>query len=113
MRAVTTSSSKYRTRVVIEQPANAVGEYNDPQLTWTTYATRWSELDTGSGREFVRAQQVIPELAAVVRMRSDSTTRAITPRMRIKYGTRYLNIAGVSDDGELRKEVVIWTTEVV
>jgi SPP1 family predicted phage head-tail adaptor len=111
--ALNIGAGKYRTRVVIEQPTNVVGDYNDPQLSWATYITRWSELDTGSGREFVRAQQVIPELTAVVRMRSDTGTRAITPRMRIRYGSRYLQIAGVSDDGELRQEVVIWTTEVV
>lgn len=111
--ALKIGAGKYRTRVVVEQPTNVVGDYNDPQVTWATYIARWSELDTGSGREFVRAQQVIPELTAVVRMRSDTETRAITPRMRIKYGSRYLNIAAAYEESEMRQEVVLWATEVV
>lgn len=111
--ALKLGAGQYRTKVTIEQPTTAVGGYNDPQLSWSTYASRWAQVETNSGRELQRAQQTIPETTAVIRMRSDSLTRAITPRMRAKIGNRVLNIAVANDEGELRQEVILWVTEVL
>lgn len=110
--ALNLGAGKYATKVTIEQPSTTVGGYNDPQYSWTTYASRWAQVETNSGRELQRAQQTMPETTAVIRMRSDSTTRAITPRMRCKIGNRVLNIAVANDEGEMRQEVVLWVTEV-
>lgn len=58
------------------------------------------------------AQQVDSELALMLRVPSDSQTRAITTDMRISFNDRNLNIRSAYDDMNQRKEVVIACTEV-
>lgn len=107
------NAGQYRTRVVIESPTRTQNDIGEPVETWTTYATRWAKLEPSAGREFVAAMQVVPELRGIIKLRSDSLTRAITPAMRLTYGDRTFDIEAVYDETESRREVVIWFRELV
>ena len=111
--AAQTRAAKYRTRVTIEEPTDVVGDIGDSQLTWTSYCDRWAAIDPSNGREYQQAMTIIADLAAIVRLRYDTLTRDITPRMRIKRGSRIWNIASVTNSGEQNREMVLYCTEVV
>jgi SPP1 family predicted phage head-tail adaptor len=107
------AAGAYNTRVRIEQPADATDDIGGPDLTWTKYADRWASVAPSNGREYQQALAVVVDLAAVLRLRYDSLTRSITPRMRIVKGDRLWHIASVANDGERNKEMVLYCTEVV
>jgi SPP1 family predicted phage head-tail adaptor len=106
-----TSAAKYKTRVVIQSPVETVNSIHEVAISWLDYVSRWAMVSPTSGREFQAAMQVVPILQSIVRMRSDSQTRAITPRMRITIDSRVLNIAAVYDETNERREVVLWCVE--
>lgn len=106
-------AGKYRTRVTIQQPTDVVGTIGDPQITWTKYADRWAAIDATNGREYQQAMTIVADLAAIVRLRYDTSTRDVTPRMRIVKGNRVWNIASATNSGEDNKEIVLYCTEVV
>lgn len=100
-------AGKYRTRCVIEKPVETVSDMHDIEVTWTLYAERWVHEDPAFGIELTLAMTTIPQKRGVIRTRSDSVSRAITPRMRIRFGERVLNIESVDDDEGSKREVVI------
>lgn len=106
-------AGKYRTRVVVEQPVETVNSMHEVGITWQKYAVRWIEEQPTNGREYQAAMTTIPSLRGIYRTRSDSESRAITPRMRIIIGDRVLGIDSVYDEGGERREVVIWCIEEV
>lgn len=107
------AAGRYNTKVVIEKPTDSVGDIGDSQLTWDSYCDRWAAIDATNGREYQQAMTIIADLAAIVRLRYDTLTRDITPRMRIKRGSRIWNIASVTNNGEQNREMVLYCTEVV
>ena len=107
------SASDYKTRLTIQQATESTNDVHEVELTWGTYAKRWAKLAPSSGMEFHAALQTVPMLQAIVRMRSDELTRAITPKMRLLVGTRTLNIAAIYDETNERREVVLWCVEEV
>jgi SPP1 family predicted phage head-tail adaptor len=52
---------------------------------WTTYATRWAEIFEPSGREYQQEGQVKSETTHIVTIDFDSTTKAITTAMRVRW----------------------------
>jgi SPP1 family predicted phage head-tail adaptor len=106
-------AGKYNTRVKIEKPTDSVGTIGDAQLTWTKFCDRWAAVDSTNGREYQQAMTIIADLAAIVRMRYDSQTAEITPRMRLVKGSRVWNIASATNQREENKEIVLYCTEVV
>lgn len=106
------AAGRFRTRVTIKEPTRTTNDAGESIVTFdTTHCVRWAEIETGGGREFMAANAVHGSLSAVLRMRSDSDTRQITPDMRIELSNRTWNIAAVYDKSEERKEIVIWATE--
>ncbi len=105
-------AGEYRTKVTIEQPNDALDDIGAPYAgTWTKYADRWASIDPSNGREYQQALTVVADLAAIVRMRYDPKTAAMTPRMRIRKGNRLWEIASVADSGERNQEMVLYCTE--
>ena len=102
-------SGRFNKRVTIQQLKTGVEDANNQtdvtdSNNWQTYATRWMELIPKGGREFRYAQQQEADLTHLVRFISDSTTRGITPQMRILFGSRVLNIVD-SYDTDGRKQI--------
>lgn len=75
-------AGKLTKRLTIQQATETRDGFGDPVPTWSTYATRWAAIEyTGSG-ESLEAGSRRTELRAVIRMRYDTTTAAITAKMR-------------------------------
>lgn len=112
--AISTPASKYGTRVTIKKPTRVKNGANEDVPTYRdAYCPPlWASLVPSSAREFIAANQVNGMIAAIVRVRSNPVTRAITSDMRMEIRGRVLNIGGVFDESDSRREVVLWCTEV-
>ena len=89
-------------------PAAISGEVT-PVYTNTT--TRWVEMVSTAGREFLAAMQVMPMVTAIVKMRYDAFTKTITSRDRLTIGSRILNIASIANENENNETLVFWCVE--
>jgi SPP1 family predicted phage head-tail adaptor len=108
----TPPAGQYRVPVKVWSPTRSLNSYNESVPAYTTiFCTRLASILPSSGREYVAAQAVQPEVSCVIKLRSDSTTRRITPDMRITRGNRTFNIGAVYDEHDLSKQVVIWAME--
>jgi head-tail adaptor len=106
-------AGKYRVPCVVQCPVETVADMHSVEIGWLKYAEiRVAEMPT-SGREFQQAMTTIPMLRGIYRVRSDSITRSITPRMRLVICGKVIGIDSVYDDGGERREVVIMGIEEV
>lgn len=95
-------SGKLRTRVEVQNRTTARDGYGDALETWGTAATVWAEVVPLSGRELWAAQQAQADVTTRVRIRYRSDV-TVSPRTRIKIGTRILNVqAAIDIDGRKR-----------
>ena len=95
-------------RVEIQRLTETPDAYGAPRHTWRTVATVWASIEDGQGRELFRAQQVKPEITAVVKIR---WFEGLTAKDRFKWGPRTLNIDGVSEGKRRRVEMVCQCVE--
>ena len=98
---------RLRHRVAIESATTeATGE---PNPSYSTLATVAAEVIETTGGEWIRGRQVEAGINALVtiRWRDD-----VTPRMRVKYGTRYLNIESAIDPTGYRSEMLLTCKEI-
>lgn len=92
------SSGRFDKRVDIEQPTTpSTGETN-PSYVALVRNVPAEVVETGGsqygGSEYVRGRQIEAGVDTVVTIRHRSD---VTPVMRLKYGSRYLNITRVYD----------------
>ena len=103
---------RLRQRVTIETAATPTD--GEPNPSYTTLAANVpAEVREGSGGnfggEYTRGRQVEAGITCIVTIRYRSD---ITPRMRIKYGTRYLNIESVIDPNGYRSILELMCKEI-
>ena len=104
---------RLRRKITVQNVTESKDSYGQPIETWSTYAIRYADVMPTSGREYVTAQQRFAEEITLLRIRYDSTTKNITPKMRVKYGTRTLNIESAINEQELNKHIQILCREAV
>lgn len=84
---------------------------NEVDLTdsnnWESHAARRASFKTRGGSERFASDMIQAGQTHRVYLRSDPTTRAITPAMRISYDSRIFNILAVADEDEMKQWVVI------
>jgi SPP1 family predicted phage head-tail adaptor len=78
---------------------------------WETYASRNAAFKSRGGSERFASDMIQAGQTHRVYVRSDSTTRAITPRMRLSYDSRVFNILAAVDEDEARQWVVLDVVE--
>ncbi len=82
-------------------------------VTYEDVATVWASVRPGTGREFVNAQQLTPELSHLVTIRYRT---GVTPKHRIAYTAngvaRSFAIHVVSDPMERHEQLVCYCSEV-
>jgi SPP1 family predicted phage head-tail adaptor len=103
------NTGRLNKRVVIEKPTDGDADaYGEKAVTWSTLATVWAGVMPQGTREFYRAQQVHPEISQLltIRYRDD-----VTPAMRVRFGSRYLYIEGVTNIDEANHEMQLICTE--
>ena len=88
------SAGRRNQRITIEQSTPTPDAVGDDSRTWTEYAKAWAEIQTSSGNEFTRAQQVHSEMTHLLKTR---WIAGVTTNMRVKRGSVYLNILAVFD----------------
>jgi SPP1 family predicted phage head-tail adaptor len=109
-------SGNLRHLIRVEQKAIDVSGDGDRTETWTTFAEVWASVETGNGREFFAARQVIADLTHTIRMRYIVD---ITPDMRIAYDdlktgrTRYFDIKSILNPDERDEMLTMQATEVL
>lgn len=99
-----------RNKITIEYIAvgkDTVGQENG---TWTTLKTAWAHIKPLTGKEYQSGQTINAEVTHEVRMRYYS---GITPKMRVKHGTRYFDILYVLNIEERNRELLLKCKEVI
>jgi SPP1 family predicted phage head-tail adaptor len=74
---------------------------------WETYTSRSATFKTRGGSERFASDMIQAGQTHRAYVRSDTTTRAITPDMRLSYSGRIFNILAVADEDEMRQWVRI------
>ena len=76
-----------RHRFTVQRDAGTTQDSKgQPVPSWTLQAKRWGSLEALGGREGEAIRQRFAEADYVIRLRHDSATAAITPRMRVIQG---------------------------
>jgi head-tail adaptor len=94
-------------QVTIEQSTPSQSDSGQLTDSWSTYKTLWMEIAPIAGRETARSRQVLAEADSFGRY-DWLDAPAVTPRMRVVYGTRIFDILHVANhrergfDGELQ-----------
>lgn len=101
-------AGKLRHRIGIQNETATRDAYGAEVKTWKTYKECWAEIDPPQSREFFSANQTQAEVTTRVRIRYLS---GVTPNMRIKFNTRYLNINSIINPDERNKELIMMCNE--
>jgi SPP1 family predicted phage head-tail adaptor len=100
----------------IEQNVIAVDENGDRSEAWSSIHQCWASIETGNGREFFAARQVMADLTHTIRMRYRA---GLSPAMRVRYtdqktqATRYFDIKSILNPDERDEMLTMQATEVL
>jgi len=102
-------AGKLSQRITIEQVGEARDAIGGVGETWSTFATVWAEFVSQTGREFFAAKQINNALDCIIRIRY---LPGITAKMRVRMGSRILNIvAPPIDVNEAHEEIKLMCEE--
>jgi len=108
MRGHNVRAGKLRHRIDIEQAAETGDGSPNPEYSSLVTGLPAEVMET-TGGETIRGRQVEANIRAVIEIRYRSD---ITPDMRVKYGSRYLNIVSVVDPTGRRRKTILTCSEV-
>lgn len=102
-------AGKRRHKVIIQKDTgSSLDDYGGPEAVWETHATVWVSIEPLRGGERFDAQRLNPEIENKIGCPYVAST---TPKMRIKYGSRYMNILAVIDEEERHRELQLLCAE--
>jgi len=87
-------------RVIIERATETTDAEGGIAQTWATVATVWATIQPLRGDERTSADVVAAETTHKMFMRYSSSLSALTPKDRIKYGSRVFDIQAALNAGE-------------
>ena len=109
-----TGGRKYTNRVTFYVNSTTRTTNTDGQRpeSGTVVCSRWAEVNPTSGRERMAADQQQADVTYRLRIRSDTTTRALTRKhwLTLQDGER-LNIKAIYDPTQQRQELELECTE--
>lgn len=99
-----------RHRLVLQQQSVTRASNGEELIAWATLDTIWGNVRPASGREsYANAGE---QQLAVITHRVEIRYRAdLTPKMRLKWGTRYLDIEQVGDPSGKRASLLLQCRE--
>lgn len=104
------SAGELNKRITIEKKVTkGNGRGGVCSVEWEEFATIWAAILPLSGREIIQAEQLKSEITGRVKMRF---MPGISPEMRIKFGNRIFNIAGIINTNEANRELILMVKEV-
>lgn len=104
-------TGRLRERLTIQQQSVTRDASGEQLIAWTEVATVWGQVSPGASNErfLASAGQRVAEVTHTARIRYRS---GITPKMRILWETRVLEIISVVDpDGRLRTTILLCKEE--
>ena len=101
-------AGRLRHRVTIQQPSSSTNSRGGKIKSWSDLATVWASIEPLSGREIEQDFQLEPETTTRIVMRYKS---GLTSNMRIKYGSRYYKILGITNTNERNYELIVNAVE--
>lgn len=101
---------QFRTRITVQESTLAADASGQLVASWSTYCERWAKVIAAAGQEQFQRPQLRAEVAWRMEVKSDDTTRAIRPEMRIVWGDRTAHVAQAVDPDGRRQVVVIEAT---
>ena len=104
-------AGRLREQVAIQQESVTRDEYGAEVIAWVGVATVWASiLPKASGERFLSgAAQLQAEITHTVRIRYRS---GITAKMRLLWGSRYLEVETITDPDGRKRELVLMCREV-
>jgi SPP1 family predicted phage head-tail adaptor len=102
------TSGELTRRVTIQSPSDADDGGGGSERTWTTVATVWAKIEPGTGREFLAAQQLTPELSHLITIRWRSDVNA---KCRAVYGAQVFAIEAVADIDTKHERLVLYSSQ--
>jgi len=97
-----------RQKVLIQQNTPSRDSYGAEVEAWTDYAEVWASIEPARGREFWESQQVNAEVTGKIRIRY---LEEVTPKMRVKHGSRIFEIIAVINPEERNRELQLMVKE--
>lgn len=95
-----------RRRVTIQRDAGTSRDGGGQIVpNWQALGKRWASVEPLNGIERWSERQINPELTHKVGFEWDELTSTLTAKMRIKDGTRYLNVVSTKDIEERHKSI--------
>lgn len=101
-------AGKLRHRIAIEQVTSTGDGYGGRSEAWATFATVWAFVKPLRGHEYFQAQQMQAKVTHNIKMRY---RQGVTHKMRVRYGSRILNIVSVINPDEKGRELVLMCEE--
>ncbi len=93
-----------RTRITIQQATNVTSESGQTVKTWSAYGYEYADIRTPSGRDFFGSDKFNAQVTHTVLIRWRD---GVTEKMRVKWGTRTLNIVYISEDRTHERNMVL------
>lgn len=103
-------SGKLRFRVDLQSYTDTVNEDREPIKTWASLGNRWASILATSGKEYEQADKNNAISTHRIRLRSDSVTRTLTPKMRITHSANVFNINYITPDRTDRRFLLAFCT---
>lgn len=101
-------SGAMKKRVTIQRRSEVVDEYGSQQIAWTDIATVWAALIPNGGREAPQSGMVRAVGDFTIMMRY---FKGLTPRDRLVYNGRILDIININDLNEMHRDFEIMARE--
>ena len=102
-----------RHRVQLQSVSETPATSGEMTQTWSTFATVWANVTPTGMSELVRGDKVVAARSMQVTIRYSSDVAELSPKDRIRYGDRVLQIESVLNVEERNEELTILCSEVV
>lgn len=101
-------AGELRNRVTVEQYTESANSVGEPVKTWSTYAVLDAAINALTGTERIQAAQVNANAFVQMTLRYYP---GITPKMRVRLGSRTFQIASVVNVDERNREIDLLMVE--
>jgi len=103
-------AGRLRHRVTVQRATDSIDQYGDQTPTWASLGTVWASVEPLSGREYFAAAQMQSEVSTRIVIRPISGV-TLTPKDRVKFGSRYFDIQSVINRDERNRELQLLCVE--
>ena len=101
-------AAKLRHRITIDTATTTQNSFGEPTASWATTYAAWASIEPLNGRELIQAQQVQSEVTHRVILRHRDS---VTPRQRVSFGSRTLEILYVINPDERNERLELLCKE--